>query len=152
VHSSPQLRARQTAVPIAQACGMPFLIVPEIDEVDAGDWTGRSFHDLDRDPRWRRWNAERGSARMPNGEGMEDVRRRVFAHLLNVAVSYADKRVAVVTHAEIIRTVILECRGLPVQAFVEVPVDPASVTTVLFGQRRGKIVRENAPVDTLVAA
>ena len=39
----------------------------ELIEIDCGAWTGASFADLHDDPRWQRWNSERGAAAMPGG-------------------------------------------------------------------------------------
>jgi len=152
IHSSPQLRARQTASSIASAAGIPFVVVPEMDELDTGEWTGRSFAELENDARWRQWNCDRGTARIPQGESMSEVRERVFRHLAHVANSYVNRQVVIVTHAEIIRVAILEFRGLALQDYFKVRVDPASVTTLRLGKHGGEVVRENAPCDVLVAA
>jgi broad specificity phosphatase PhoE len=152
IHSSPQLRARQTATSISASLGKPFLIVPEIDEVDAGDWTGRSFDELENDARWHRWNSQRESTRIPNGECMYEVQERIDKHLAHIAESHVNRRVVIVTHAEIIRAAILKLRGLALQDFTSTPVAPASVTTVRLTKHGGQIVRENTQVDVLVAA
>jgi broad specificity phosphatase PhoE len=152
VRCSPQLRARETAGPIAHAMRMPFLIAPELDEIDTGDWTGHSFDELANDPRWRRWNSERATARVPNGESMDQVQERVARHLAHVATTYVNGRVVIVTHAEIIRAAILHLRRWPLQDFAGIDVDPASVTTVRLRKDGGDVVRENQPVDVLVAA
>src|SRR3954464_15210746 len=70
VQSSPQLRARQTAQPLAAVQGLPVEIVSDVDELDVGAWPGRAFADLAADPLWHRWNTERGSCRPPGGESM----------------------------------------------------------------------------------
>lgn len=153
IQCSPQLRARQTASAIAHAGRMPVLIARELDEVDVGDWTGRSFDELAHDPRWRRWNSERASARVPNGENMDEVQHRLAHHLAHVANSFLNGRLVLVTHAEIIRTAILLLRRLPMQEFVRVHVDPASVTTLhLDRYGGGDVIRENQPLEVLVAA
>jgi broad specificity phosphatase PhoE len=152
VHSSPQLRARQTAAAIAAAVRMPFVILPNLDEIDAGDWTGRSFDELANDPCWRRWNSERGSARIPDGESMQQIEDRICQHLAHVAATYINRRVIMVTHAEVIRAAILHFRRMPPQDFIRVEVDPASVTTLLLHKDGGDVARENEKLDVLVAA
>src|SRR5689334_13352735 len=59
VQSSPQLRARQSAEIIAARYRLPVDIAAALDEVDVGDWTGRSFSQLEADLAWRRWNDQR---------------------------------------------------------------------------------------------
>ena len=152
IQSSPQLRARQTANAIATAIGIPCRIVADIDEIDAGDWTGRSFDDLENDARWRRWNSQREAARIPGGESMHEVQGRIMRHLARVAECCADRRVVMVTHAEIIRAAILKFRGMPLQDFIKTPVAPASVTVISLTRHGGQVLRENAQVDLSVAA
>jgi broad specificity phosphatase PhoE len=132
VQSSPRLRARQTAQPIARACGLPIEITPAIDEVDFGDWTGRCFSDLDQDEEWRTWNNARSVARAPGGETIEQVRARLMAHLAMLAERWGDKSVLLVTHAEIVRTAILHALGRPLDDFAVFDVPQASVSTFFW--------------------
>jgi broad specificity phosphatase PhoE len=152
VQTSPQLRARQTARAIAGVTHRAFPIVPHIDEIDAGDWTGRRFDELANDPRWQRWNSDRASARMPNGESMQEVQERICRHLAHVAAAYPDQRILMVTHAEVIRAAILRFRGMALQDFVRVPIDPASVTTISLRRNGGEVIRENQLPNISVAA
>ena len=62
VQTSPQPRARQTADAIALGAGLSSEIACNLNELDMGEWTGRSFAELERDPRWRAWNERRGLA------------------------------------------------------------------------------------------
>src|SRR3954468_15532133 len=103
VQSSPQVRAQETVEPAARSLGLPIDVCPEIDELDAGEWTGRSFAALGRDPLWSLWNTKRGTARPPNGETMLEVQMRAVDHLRRVASSLPAARVALCSHAEVIR-------------------------------------------------
>jgi broad specificity phosphatase PhoE len=152
VQSSPQLRARQTAQPIAAALRLPFLIVPAADELDCGNWTGRSFDELNCDPRWRYWNSDRGSARVPGGEDMRRVQRRIVKHLSNLSTTHCNCRVILVSHAEIIRAAVLHYRNVPLGDFTRVQVDPASVTTLRLTRQGGEVVRANELLHVSVAA
>src|SRR4051812_11740004 len=46
IYSSPLERAIQTSRPIAEDRGLDVEAVEELNEVDFGDWTGRSFDEL----------------------------------------------------------------------------------------------------------
>src|SRR3546814_9193867 len=60
---SPRRRTHETAMYIAQSCGSDPEIIPALDEIDFGEWSGRAFESLkDRDD-WRRWNETRGQSR-----------------------------------------------------------------------------------------
>jgi histidine phosphatase superfamily protein (branch 1) len=52
VYSSPLVRARETAEPIATDHCLGVDIEDDLNEVDFGDWTGATFDVLQADPRW----------------------------------------------------------------------------------------------------
>src|SRR4051794_24759410 len=56
IQSSPQRRAQQSASILAGHFGLPVEISAEVDEIDCGEWTSRTFADLEADVRWHRWN------------------------------------------------------------------------------------------------
>jgi probable phosphoglycerate mutase len=130
VISSPRLRARQTAEPIAAACALRLQIAADFDEIDCGEWTGRSFTDLAADPQWRRWNEQRATSRPPRGESMGELQARVLRGLAAAAARNPGRRIVVVSHAEPIRAALLHFRGLSLDRFAGVPIEPASLTTL----------------------
>ncbi len=147
VQSSPQQRALQSAGILADRFGLPVQIVPALAEIDLGDWTGRSFAELDSDPGWLEWNAHRGSFRPPRGEGMQALQRRVVEHLELLRREYPDRTVAVVSHAEPIRAALLHYSGRPLDDFLSINVEPASVSTLCAdgGRFRTVHIDEGAP-------
>jgi broad specificity phosphatase PhoE len=140
VQSSPRLRARQTARSIANACELPVAVVPAMDEADTGDWTGRSFDELDQDPRWHRWNLHRGCAAVPGGESMLEVQARVIRHLARTSLEFPGGRIAIVSHAEPIRAAILYYRRIPLNDFARVQVAPASITALHVRDLQGEVI------------
>src|SRR4051794_10698662 len=57
IHSSPRERALETANAIAAPLGLEVEGANALDEIDFGEWQGRSFAELASDPRWHEWNA-----------------------------------------------------------------------------------------------
>jgi probable phosphoglycerate mutase len=143
VQSSPRERARETAAPIAQIAHLPLEIAPEIDEVDVGEWTGCSFEALKADLRWASWNEARQCARAPGGESMGDVRDRVIQHLERLRSRCPDGQVAIVSHAEVIRTAVLHHLGLPLNAFNRIEISAPSITTLAIGEWGAKLLALN---------
>ena len=76
VQSSPRARARQTAGPIAERVGVTLEVAPAVDEIDCGEWSGRSFDELASERAWQEWNVRRSVSRAPGGESMTEVQRR----------------------------------------------------------------------------
>jgi probable phosphoglycerate mutase len=130
VQSSPRGRARQTAEPVATRMNLPIAVTGGLDEIDYGEWSGRSFNSLQDDPRWSAWNTARGSARAPRGESMAELQVRVIAYLDGLRRQHPDGRFLLVSHAETIRAALLHYLGRPLDAFATIEVAPASVSTV----------------------
>jgi probable phosphoglycerate mutase len=128
VQSSPRRRALETAGPIAERIGRPLEVERALDEIDFGEWNGRRFAELGRDPRWRAWNESRGKERAPGGESMAEVQRRVVAHLERVRDRHPGAIVVVVSHCDVIRAALLHYRGEPLDAYAGLAIPPAAVT------------------------
>jgi len=143
VYSSPRERAYYTARDIAEPHSVGVQVLDGLDEVDFGDWTGKSFDDLEGDPLWCAWNEERGSARPPNGESMGEAVARAVEALEEVARLNADKTVAVVSHCDIIRGVLAHYLGLPLDNLLRFDVDPASVSRLKVGSWGARVVSVN---------
>ena len=130
IQSSPRRRARQSAAILAQRFGLAVEIVPAMDELDVGDWTGCAFEELKHDKAWARWNEARGTSRPPNGESMRVLQRRVVDHLEQLRREASDAKVLIVSHAEPIRAALLHYLKRPLDDFMSIAVDPASISTL----------------------
>jgi ribonuclease H / adenosylcobalamin/alpha-ribazole phosphatase len=129
VQSSPRRRCRETAMIVATALAVPFSVEPALDEVDFGHWTGKSFAELESDERWRRWNGERAGVRAPGGETADEAQARILNHVLQAAGS-AGQAIVMITHAELIRSVLLWRAGLGLDAWQSLAVACGSVVRV----------------------
>jgi probable phosphoglycerate mutase len=132
IKSSPRLRALQTARPLARKICRPIVIMPEFDELDFGDWAGRTFDELQDDPHWQEWNSHRGAVEPPRGESMHKLQTRVIGGIFSLVEAHKDHRVVVVSHAEPIRAAILYFRQIALDDFSRVQVDPGSLTSFDF--------------------
>jgi probable phosphoglycerate mutase len=143
LQTSPQQRARETAHFIAHKIGRTPDVVAALDEVNVGDWTGRSFADLKSDPAWRQWNAARTMARAPSGETLLEVQSRVMAHVERVRTRHPEGRVVLVSHSDVIRAAVLYCLGLSLDAFWRIEIHPGSLTTLCVDDRGAKLIALN---------
>jgi broad specificity phosphatase PhoE len=143
LHTSPMQRCRETAAALEAASDLTAVVDPAADEVDFGGWTGSRFTELEDDPRWRGWNLDRDHAAAAGGETMECVRARVVTLLDKLLARHRHGRVAVVTHAEIVRTAVLHVLGLPLQAYDRLEISPASITTLCLWPGGGRLLGLN---------
>ncbi|GGI19737.1 hypothetical protein GCM10010987_05850 [Bradyrhizobium guangdongense] len=146
IQSSPQRRCMQSACILAAHFGLPVEIVPALDELDYGEWTGRSFEELGRDPQWSRWNRERGSARPPDGESMRSLQNRIVNHLEQLRNDRSAGTAIAVSHAEPIRAALLHYARMRLDDFLAIEIDPSSISTLSAGRGGYRITGVNQRV------
>ena len=128
VLTSPLLRARQTAVAVADAVGVPLAEDVDLAETDFGSWEGLSFGEVMA--RWpdemAAWMADADAA-PPGGESFAAVAVRVDAALDRLVAAHQGRTVVVVSHVTPIKTIV--CRALlaPTAALFRMHLDVASL-------------------------
>ena len=145
VVSSPQERALQTAGPIAAGAGLEVAVDAGLAELDLGEWTGARFGTLHDDPRWRAFNVFRGSAPVPGGESMLAVQARAVASLLRLNDAHPGGAVAVVSHADVIKAVLVHFLGMPLDLMRRFDVAPGSRSVVALYQEDAVVQAVNLP-------
>ncbi len=143
IYSSPLERARETAEPLGQRLGIEVRILEAIGEIRMGEWTGRTFDELQRDPRWRQVNAFRSGARIPGGETMLEVEQRMAAALEQMRREHPGEVVVVVTHGDPIRAILCHYLGIPLDLMHRLEIAPASVSVVKLGEDWAQAPRIN---------
>ncbi len=144
IYSSPRERTQETAQAVSLACEVgPVETRDELDEIDFGPWSGKTFIELNRDPAWRRWNSQRSVAITPSGESMEHVRARVCACMRELCTTHPGQGVVLVSHADVIKSAVCHVLGLPVDGGFRFDVEPASISVVAMGDWGAKLIRLN---------
>ncbi|MGH3974844.1 MAG: bifunctional RNase H/acid phosphatase, partial [Pseudonocardiaceae bacterium] len=107
VVSSPMLRARQTAKPVADALGVPLEVHDGLIETDFGAWEGLTFAEArERDPDLHtRWITDTSVA-TPDGESMDAVHQRVRRVCDQLIADYAAATLVVVSHVTPIKALL----------------------------------------------
>lgn len=140
--SSPQLRARQTAQ--LAAAGRAGVVVDEaFAECDYGHWSGRPLQDLAGEPEWATVQAQPSAARFPSGESMSQMAHRASQGARALVVSHPDRFVWVVTHGDVIKSVLADALGLHLDHFQRIVVDTASVSIVRYTGARPFVEKVN---------
>jgi broad specificity phosphatase PhoE len=128
IYSSPLERATATAAPVAVARGLAITVDPDLNEVDFGDWTGRTFDTLDRLDAWQAFNARRSVAEVPGGERAIDAQARIVRALARIRCAHPGQVVMVVSHADMIRYALLHSAGASLDEAHTLTIRPASIT------------------------
>ncbi len=142
VLSSPQARAQETAAPLAQKLGTMVETSADLDEIDFGAWTGRTFADLEPDAAWTAWNGERATTRPPGGESMGEAQARAL-RLLDRLGRENNPPAILVSHADTIRAALLGVLGLSLDAYDRLVVAPASWSELALWPGGGRVVSIN---------
>ncbi len=143
IYASPLERARETAQPVADARGLPIRLEPRFIEVDFGGWTNRRFADLADDPHWQLYNAHRGVTRPPDGEGLIEVQARTVEALLELRDRHPHDVVAVFSHADTLRAILLYFMGMPIDFVQRLDLAPARISVLQLGAGAPHIVQVN---------
>lgn len=143
IYASPLERTRQTAQPVADARGLQMQIEPRFIEVDFGGWTNRRLADLAGDPHWQLYNAYRGVSRPPQGEGLIDVQARTVEALLDLHERHPHEVVAIVSHADTLRAILLYFLGMPVDFVQRLELSPARISVLQLGNGAPHILQVN---------
>jgi probable phosphoglycerate mutase len=148
IHCSPQDRARETAEPIADHLGLDIEIVPALDEIDFGEWTGLPLDELAGRLDWRRWNAVRSNSRAPGGETMLEVQTRVVGHIEKLVQLGNNGSYLLVGHADPMKSALLYYLGAPIDFVRRLEVSPASISAVELGGHEPRLLFINETVPT----
>jgi probable phosphoglycerate mutase len=134
LYVSPMARAAETALPIGRAYAIEARVCEGLVEMDFGQWTGRALETLEADIAWRRFNAHRRTATVPSGEQASEVQTRAVRALRELSRVHAGGTIAVVTHAEVIRGVLLHYIGATLDSVHRIEIAPASISALRLGE------------------
>jgi probable phosphoglycerate mutase len=145
LYTSPQQRARETAAAIGHRLQLVAQPAPEFDEIDFGEWTGRTLAELNAgSPGWRDWCERRATAAPPGGEPFAKVRQRVIEGAERLRAANPSSTVAVVSHADVIKALVAEHLAMSLNALERFDVDCASVSVIDLGEGWSKVRCVNA--------
>jgi len=140
IYSSPWLRARQTAEPIARACGLEVQIEPRLREIDFGCWEGLTQAEIvARFPeQMQDWNVDPAGEHAPHGgETLAQVARRAKKVYDKIVARYGEGEVVlIVAHGGVLQALLCEALGSPLRARWPYLLRPATLSElrVLDGQ------------------
>jgi len=132
LYSSPLERAVETAGPIGQRHALPVQTLQGLNEIDFGEWTGRSLAELDQLPAWRAFNSFRSGSRIPGGENMAEVLARSIRETDRLRRLHPQREslVALVSHGDVLRVLIAHALGMAPDLMQRLELSPASVTLI----------------------
>ena len=130
VYASPIRRCRETARIIADPHDLTPLTNRRFIEADYGRWSGRPLRDLNRLKAWQRLMAAPARFRFPEGETLREVQVRTVHGLEELADTHGDQTIVVVSHADVIRTLLCHYIGTPLDQIHRLHIGPTSLSVI----------------------
>ncbi len=150
VLTSPLQRCIQTSDLLVEAAGLAAspVLDERVGECRYGEWTGRSLSELATDPLWEAVQFSPSSVRFPAGESIRQMQTRavqaVREHDRLVQDEHGSGSVwLVVSHGDVIKSVLADALGLHLDLFQRIAVDPGSISALRTGARRATVLRMN---------
>ncbi|WP_293785806.1 histidine phosphatase family protein [uncultured Aeromicrobium sp.] len=150
VVTSPLERCRETAQAIIERQDQD--IAPTVDErlteCAYGTWQGRALKDLAKEPLWKVVQSQPSAAVFPEGESLLAMQARAVEGIrridAQVEAEHGPAAVwAVVSHGDVIKSILADALGMHLDLFQRLHVDPASVSIVRYGQTRPDVMAMN---------
>ncbi|MGH9638572.1 MAG: histidine phosphatase family protein [Bryobacteraceae bacterium] len=144
VVSSPLERAQETAKIVAEPQNLDVITEAAFNELDVGEWMGKTIEELRNAEEWKRYNRVRSLHAPSGGESLLNVQRRSWGALDRMCRTQKEGTVAVVTHGDVIRSLLLLFLGAPLDHILRLEVAPGSVSEVIFreGEPLIRVVNE----------
>lgn len=142
--SSPLARAVETAEILAGHVGCDVEFDEDLEEVRYGDWQGRTYDEIATEDAFRAFAADPENARTPGGETIGDVQRRGLA---GVSRARAGERTLVVSHGDILRSILCSFLAVPLAEFRRLRTDNCGVSVVAHGGGQPEVKFVNVLAD-----
>jgi broad specificity phosphatase PhoE len=143
IFCSPRERTRETVAALAEQKDLDIETCADIDEIDFGEWTGKTVEELEPDACWQQYNAFRSGLRIPGGERMLDVQTRFVTAMLRLHETCPDQGIVLASHGDPIKLAIAYFAGAPLELFDRFEISPASVSTIVIGAYGPKLLHLN---------
>jgi broad specificity phosphatase PhoE len=151
VYTSPLRRCIVTGAAIARACAVAPKVLDTLNDLNYGTWQWKTPGEVrSRDSELLdRWYDSPQLVRFPGGESLQDAALRA-ADAIRFALDYhLDSTIVYVTHDSMIRIMLLQCLGMPLDAYWRFSPQPCSIDYVRLSVRGARVVKiDDAPADS----
>ena len=143
IYTSPALRTRETADILARNGECPVVETAAFQEIDYGEWVGESFTYFEGTSYFYDYMFRPSSFQIPGGEHVGAAQQRAVAGVETIRQQYATGRVAVVSHADVIKAIVVHYLHLDLDLWQQYKIDNASLTILRLYKRRVELTALN---------
>ena len=151
IYSSPRIRARETATPLALAARVPIDLDEGLAEIAYGAWEGLGHDEvMARYPdAYAYWSHDPASRGTPGGETAFHVAARATPAINRIRERHTSGRVLVVSHKATLRIVMCALLGMDVRLFRERMAQPVAALTCFEIGTRGPLLKLHGDISHL---
>jgi alpha-ribazole phosphatase len=138
VYASDLSRALITAQTIADRHGLPVTGLPELREIQFGDWEGLTYEGISATwpEEYEQLYLRTDEVRIPGGETFREVKERAAGAVARIVARHPGETVAVVSHGGAIRTIICAALGIHLNHVWDIRQDNTAVNILEYHQQR----------------
>jgi len=132
IYASPMRRVQQTLAGLVELQNKSAAILPELREVDFGEWTGLSWEQVQEQFQVSAfaWLEQLEHGRINGAESVTDFRKRVDKAVKQILHEQPERTVAVVCHGGVIRMALALLLDLSLKKTAGLDIEYASITIV----------------------
>lgn len=119
------------------------IIDPSLNEVDYGDWSGRKLITLARKKEWRTVQESPSRMYFPGGEGIAQMQSRAMSVVHELAKLPDSKTAVIVSHGDVIKSIVASALGTHLDEFQRIIIDPASVSVLDYSGIKPRVLLLN---------
>jgi broad specificity phosphatase PhoE len=141
VYSSPMKRVQQTISPFTAANNFSPVIMPDLREVDFGDWTGLGWDQVRAKFNISafEWLRQLDVGGIPNAETGKTFRVRVEPCVQQILRDHPGQRVAIFCHGGVIRMILSILLEMPLPQMASFEIEYASLTEVHYSPQKTEV-------------
>ena len=114
-----------------------------LSEVDYGSWTGKKLSALSLKKEWRVVQRTPSQMVFPGGEALLAVQRRAKKTLMNSIKKAGNGSVLIVSHGDVIKSLIASALELELDKFQKIVIDPASISVLDYNKGSFRLLHIN---------
>lgn len=132
--SSKAIRVVSTAKIVSELIKLDTELVPDLNEWDVGAWEGSSYLEIKKTKpdEYFHWVEDPIENKPPAGESIRDLYNRSVLVLDKMIESHPGKKIALISHAGVIRSILAHALGMPLINFWRISIPAGSVSRVDF--------------------
>jgi broad specificity phosphatase PhoE len=138
IYSSPLSRAWQTAERIARPKGLKVEPLEGLIDMSFGSWEGRPLQEVREvdQERYRQWRDEPQLFKLPDGEGLDEIRSRAMAVLERIVQKHPEETVVLVSHRVVNKVLLCGVLGIDNSHFWQIAQDTTAINLIQYKQGR----------------